>query len=253
MKVLFSLLIGVQFALSGICFAKDIKIDGGAAPLNNIFKKIKEPFEKATGHKLILKESGPPASLAALDKGDVEVAAAGVTIENWFKLAAEAGHKIADQSAIKYRVIGRDLIQVYVPKDIPVNEMSNEQLAKLFTGKATNWKEFGGPDLKITVIYGKKIEGTNSVFKDKVMGGQAFLSSMTSVETAPDIAKTIDSTPGSVGIGPVGLDTGDLKIKRLKIAEVGRPITCATKGAPSAEVTQLYNFIAGDGQKYISK
>jgi phosphate transport system substrate-binding protein len=76
---LFTTFIGMTFLmLSSItCFAEEIKIGAGAAPTENIFKKIQEPMEKAIGVKLILISNGPSDALKDLDKGAVDAASGG--------------------------------------------------------------------------------------------------------------------------------------------------------------------------------
>jgi len=52
----------LAFLLSCIAatgYTEEIRVGGGAAPIENIFKKIQEPFEKATGIKLVLSANGP--------------------------------------------------------------------------------------------------------------------------------------------------------------------------------------------------
>ena len=39
--------------------AEEIKVGGGSAPIENVFKKVKEPFEKAAGMQLVLTSEGP--------------------------------------------------------------------------------------------------------------------------------------------------------------------------------------------------
>src|SRR5947209_10708349 len=46
-------------------------------------------------------------------------------------------------------VVAKDGLSVYLNDSNPLNELTMEQLKGIFTGKVTNWKEVGGPDLKI--------------------------------------------------------------------------------------------------------
>ena len=53
------LVTGLAAALSAgfgpaVAGADELKIGGGAAPIENIFKKVEEPFEKASGVQLTL-------------------------------------------------------------------------------------------------------------------------------------------------------------------------------------------------------
>src|SRR6266567_141342 len=47
--------------------------------------------------------------------------------------------------------VALDGLSVYVNTDNPLTELSVDQLALIFTGKARNWKGFGGNDRPITV------------------------------------------------------------------------------------------------------
>lgn len=64
------------FMLPTLAFSDEIRVGGGAAPIENIFKKIKDPFEKATGIILTLKADGPNQALIDLDQGKLDMATA---------------------------------------------------------------------------------------------------------------------------------------------------------------------------------
>jgi ABC-type metal ion transport system substrate-binding protein len=60
--------------LAMTAWAEEVKVGAGAAPSENIFKKIKDPMAKDLGLKLVLIDSGPYEALIALDKKEVEAA-----------------------------------------------------------------------------------------------------------------------------------------------------------------------------------
>ncbi len=237
--------------LPALALAEEIKVGAGAAPTENVFNKIKEPFEKASGITLTLISNGPEAALKDLDKGLLDAATGGVAFPDWMEMMEKGGYKIPDKNAYKYRVIGKDNIKVIVNKANPVKKLSKEQLKDIFTGKIVNWKEVGVKDMPITVVWGSKIPGTNSVFMKQVMGGEPFSKKVQESTTAAEIKKLVASTPGAIGLGPVSIV--DATIASPETPEVGRPITLITKGAPSANVLKMLDFIRGEGQKYLAK
>jgi phosphate transport system substrate-binding protein len=228
----------------------ELRIDGGAAPINNIFRRIKEPFEKQSKIKLVLTEQGPDVALKELDEGKIDLATAGLPFTDWVSLVEKQNYTLKNKTNIKIRVIGRDLIQVYVNPDVHMTQLNKKQLKDIFTGKVTNWKELGGADAKITVVFGTKIPGTNKVWQKEIMDEAAWVGSMKSTETAPDIAKEIAATPGAIGIGPIGLDTQNVRVRSMKTPAVGRPIVAASVGQPNQEVADLLEFITKHGQEY---
>ncbi len=231
----------IAVSMSSLVMAQEIKIGAGAAGTEDIFNKIKEPFEKASGIKLMLISNGPVEALKDLDNGLLDVAVGGIKFPDWMEMMANEGYSIPDKNAYKYRVIGKDIVKVIVNKENKVKKLSQIQLKNIFTGKTVNWKEVGGKDLPITVIWGSKIPGTNAVFKKQIMDGVAFTENVQASTTAAEIKKLIVSIPGSVGLGPVSIV--DATIYAPRIPKVGRPITAITKGKPSANVQKLFDFI----------
>ena len=62
-----------------------------------------------------------------------------------------------------------DGVAVIVNKDNPVDRLTIEDLNRIFTGKATNWKEFGGKDLKMVTLSREVSSGTHAYFKEEVV------------------------------------------------------------------------------------
>ena len=232
--------------------AEEIRIGGGSAPLENVFKKIQEPFEKAAGMQLVLTSEGPDQAFINVENGTIDIAAAGLSFESWLELMKQKCHIIANPKDYKYRVIGRDKIQVLTNQDVAtVKSLSKEQLKGIFTGKINNWKEVGGPDVAIIVIFPTKMTGTNKLWQEKIMDGEEWAkANRQEVATAVDLKKKIAETAGAVGAGPLAAQTQS-NLHSPETPEVGRPITALTKGAPSPTVQKLFDFIAGEGQKYI--
>jgi phosphate transport system substrate-binding protein len=159
------------------------------------------------------------------------------------------GYQIPDKNLYKYRIIGKDIIKVITHKDLGVKELSKDQLKGIFTGKITNWKEVGGPDQAVVVVYGTQIPGTQSVFQTQVMDGEPYLKNQVEAANAPDVKEKVKATPGAVGLAPVTLVDDAVNVP--KIPEVGRPITLITRGEPSPLVTKMLDYLKGPGKKYL--
>ncbi len=237
--------------MAGPSLAEEVKIGSGAAAVENIFNKITEPMEKATGVKLAVVASGPVQAIKDLDAGTIDGAVGGVTFPDWMAMMEKEGYPIADKSLYKNRVIGKDLVKVITNKDVTVSALSKEQLAGIFTGKIKNWSEVGGPDLPVVVILGSKIPGTQGVFQKQVLDGQNYSADAQQGTTADDLKTRIIATSG--GISLAALAQIDGTVNGPSIPEVGRPITLITKGAPSPGILKMIEFINGEGQQYIVK
>ncbi|MDD5063743.1 MAG: phosphate ABC transporter substrate-binding protein [Phycisphaerae bacterium] len=65
--------------------------------------------------------------------------------------------------------VAHDGVAVIVNKDNPIDKLTIEDLHRIFTGKATNWKEFGGKDLHIVTLSREVSSGTHMYFKEEVV------------------------------------------------------------------------------------
>lgn len=74
-----------------------------------------------------------------------------------------------EEKDITAAVIGRDGIAVVVNKNNPVKGLTIEEIAKIYAGEITNWKDVGGKDQKITVIAREAGSGTTGAFEEIVM------------------------------------------------------------------------------------
>ncbi len=65
--------------------------------------------------------------------------------------------------------IAFDGISVVVNKDNPVNDLTVEQISKIFTGEISNWSEVGGSDAQIVITSRDSSSGTHVFFKEHVV------------------------------------------------------------------------------------
>ncbi len=75
-----------------------------------------------------------------------------------------------------YEIIGFDVMGIFVNPKNPVKNLTKADLKEIFTGRAVNWKQFGGPDRAITV-YSEKLTGgraTVKAFQDMVLGSEKY-------------------------------------------------------------------------------
>jgi len=252
-RVLGTLLIVVLCLLGTVltAWSAELKIGAGAAPTENILKPIKEPFERATGLKLSIISTGPKIGLQELQKGTLDAAAAGLSFSDWLAMMKAEGSAVVDPAALQYFTIGKDRIVVITHKDNPVKKLSKEQLQGIFTGATANWKELGGNDLPIMVVWGKLIQGTNSMFISKMLDGKPQAKEVLDATTAEDVRQNVAANASAVGIGPLAILDGS--VNSPETPELAREITLVTIGKPSDNVQRLLDFIRSEGQKYIKQ
>src|SRR6266853_4191271 len=92
--------------------------------------------------KIQVTGGGSGIGFAALQNNGTDIADASRPIKPAERAACI---KTFGKSPREYKV-ALDGLSVYVNSDNPITELSLDQLEQIFTGKARNWKQFGGKD-----------------------------------------------------------------------------------------------------------
>ncbi|MFT7484647.1 MAG: ABC-type phosphate transport system substrate-binding protein [Candidatus Paceibacteria bacterium] len=112
-------------------------------------------------------------------------------------LAREPGPEVKAHG-IASAMIGRDALAVIVSADLPVDGLSRDQLRQIYSGKTTNWKALGGPDLEITAFLVGTNSATRAVFQEHLMGAVEY-AGVEIIEPDSAIIDAVAATPGGVG------------------------------------------------------
>lgn len=107
----------------------------------------------------------------------------------------------------EYRV-ALDGIMIFVHESNPVKELSLEQLQRIFTGKARNWKEFGGPDGRINLYSRENSSGTYEFFKEHVLLGRDFAASAQTMPGTAGVVAAVAKDRLGIGYGGAGYGAG---------------------------------------------
>ena len=237
------------FAISA--FAAEIRIGGGGAAMSTVFAPVAEPFEKATGIHLVVLQSTPKDGFVGMLKGEVAAAAAAVPIESMIKGAEGDGQKV-DAASLKVTPVATNRTVLIVHKDNPVSKLNKDQIKGIFTGKTANWKEVGGKDMAIIVVWGKGTPGQNAQLVKTMLDGEAVTKENLESGNYAKVRSDVSANAEAVGIDPFGMVDGTVKAVETDPAMTS-PIIVVTKGEPSPEVQKLIDFVKGDGAKYVHK
>jgi len=101
-----------------------------------------------------------------------------------------------------------DGLSVYVNGANPVKELTLAQLADVFTGKITNWKELGGPDAPITIYSRENSSGTYEFFKEHVLGGQDFSAKAQTMPGTAALLQAVSKDANGIGYGGAAYGEG---------------------------------------------
>ena len=109
----------------------------------------------------------------------------------------------------------RDGLAIYINEASPVSELTLSQLKEIYSGRLTNWKDVGGPDAKI-ILYGRENNsGTYVYFKDNVLEGDDFSSSMQSMPGTAAVVNAVAKDKNGIGYGGAAYGKG-IKFAKVK-------------------------------------
>jgi len=165
----------------------------------------------------------------------------------------------------------KDGLSIYINESNPVKELSIQQLKDIYTSKITNWKEVGGPDKKI-ILYGREnSSGTYVYFKDNVLMGNDYSSTMQSLPGTAAVVNAVAKDKNGIGFGGAAYGKGIKYVKVKKDANsqafeptaenikaghypITRYLYMYTKSKPSGALKNYIDWILSEeGQSIVSK
>ena len=231
--------------------AAEIKLGGGGASIASIFVPVKGAYEKATGNNLIILQSTPKDGLKQLWNGQLDAAVSAVGIDGMIAGAEKDGVKV-DKSGLRIAEVGINKTVVFVHPSNRVAALNKEQMKGLFTGRIANWKEVGGADEPVLVVWGKNSPGQNALFTKIILDGEKVTPENLETTDYKGIKESVASNPGAIGIDPLGMVDGTVKAVKPS-PEVVSPVLLITRGTPAAPVSQLLDYIKAQGKNYIKE
>lgn len=101
-------------------------------------------------------------------------------------------------------VVGIDGLAIIVHPENPINQLSKENLGRLFSGQVKNWSEIGGHDVPVSIYARDNNSGTWDSFKKMVLGKTISLSeAAVRYESSERLSDSVSRDRG--GIGFIGM------------------------------------------------
>ncbi len=216
-------IVALLFTVStGAVFAADNSITAmGSTALQPLVEQAANKFMDKKPDARVLVQGGGSGT------GLTQVAQGGANIGN-SDIFAEEKSDINAKQLVDHKVCVVGFAAVVSPK-VTIKNVSQKQLIDIFSGKITNWKDVGGPDMKIVIINRPKSSGTRATFKKYALNGVEEAAGVSLTEdSSGTVRKTIAETPGAVGY--LALSYVDASVQALEYNGVAPTIANITNG-----------------------
>jgi phosphate transport system substrate-binding protein len=216
---------------------------------------------------------GSGVGIAALEKGSIDIAAASRDMkqEEFDRTVQNTGKQP------KEFTVGFDALAVFVHKDNPLDEITIDQLAGIFSEKGTtiNWSQLGVtiPGVKndkIVLISRQSSSGTYSFFREKVLAKKDFKLGSLDMNGSKEVVELVSNTKTAIGYSGMGYATKDVKMLRIAMHPkdtafaptvdntlankypLARSLHMYTLGEPQGETKNFIDWIlSADGQRIL--
>ncbi|MFH1173602.1 MAG: PstS family phosphate ABC transporter substrate-binding protein [archaeon] len=171
--------------------------------------------------KISVTGGGSGTGIAALLNDEIRIATSS-------RLMKDEEYATAKQKGISISqvMIARDMLSVIVHKDNPVQQLTMDQISKIYKGDITNWKAVGGMDKKITLYGRQSSSGTYAFFMEDVVKSD-YSQNMRNMEGNQAIVDAVRQD--TTGIGYVGLgyaaDENGQQVSGIHVIKVAKTST----------------------------
>jgi phosphate transport system substrate-binding protein len=177
-------------------------------------------------------EANPDVSVTVVGssagKGFQSLVDGATEISMMSRAISPAERKKAEEKGLQLveKPIGHAGIAVVTHSRNPVNELTFEQLRKLYTGEYDNWNKVGGPDEPVRCLTRRIPESGGAVFFwEEVVGKEPFGSKTVFTETWDAIIKVCSSAQDlPIGIVPATRNLSGVKVLGVKKDDHSRAV-----------------------------
>jgi phosphate transport system substrate-binding protein len=226
-----------------------------------------EYMKKSPDTTLQVTGGGSGTGISALINGTTDICQASRAMKDSEK------EKLRDRYATTGTEIpvARDGLSVYVNASNPIKALTMDQLKRIFTGKATNWKEVGGPDAKIIVYSRENSSGTYVFFKEHVLKNADYTSRAQSMPGTAAVVNAVAKEKNGIGYGGAAYAKGihvlsvkkddaspavtpDLAHVKDGSYPLARPLFFYLRNKPAGETKRFVDWVLSkEGQAIVQK
>lgn len=214
----------------------------GSTSMEKVIGALSESFMAQNGGVTVnYNPTGSGSGITAVQEGTCDIG-----------LSSRALKDEEKSAGLKETVLAYDGIAIIVHPDNPVSDLSIEQIAKLYTGEITNWKDVGGNDAEIVLIGREAGSGTRDGF-ESITDTKDACQYRQELTSTGDVITTVSQNPDAIGYASLAAlkDT----VKALTVGGVAPTEETVKDGSyviqrPFVLVTKTGETLSDNAQKF---
>ena len=241
--------------------AKNVIQNKGSDTMVNLAQAWAEAYKKVDPEvEVEVSGGGSGVGIAALTKGAVDIANASRDMK---PREIDDAKKNTGKEPKEF-IVGYDALAIFVHKDNPLNEITLEQIARIYEegGTVAKWSDLGvklpSGQEEIIRVSRQSSSGTYEFLREHVLKNKDFKLGSRDLNGSKEVVELVANTPGAIGYSGMGYATP--AVKMLKVREkAGAPAvspgveTVLNKSYAIARSLQVYSLGQPQGavKKYI--
>lgn len=179
----------------------------GSTSMEKVIGALGESFMEANkGTTFTYNPTGSGSGIQAVSEGRCDIGLSSRALKDDEKAAG-----------LKETIVALDGIAIIVNPQNPVKDLSLEQIAKIYTGEITNWKDVGGEDAEIVLIGREAGSGTRDGF-ESITDTKDACQYRQELTSTGDVINTVSQNPDAIGYASLSA-VGD-SVKALTVGGV---------------------------------
>ena len=205
----------------------------GSTSMEKVIGALSESYMAANKDVTVnYNPTGSGAGITAVQEGTCDIGLSSRALKDEEKAAG-----------LKETVLAYDGIAIIVHPDNPVSDLSIEQIAKLYTGEITNWKDVGGSDAEVVLIGREAASGTRDGF-ESITGTKDKCQYRQELTSTGDVITAVSQNPDAIGYA--SLAAIKVSVKALSVDGVTPSETTVKDG--SYQVQRPFVLVTVEGK-----
>ena len=160
----------------------------GSTSMEKVIGALSESFMANNADTTVTyNPTGSGAGITAVQEGTCDIG-----------LSSRALKDEEKSAGLKETVLAYDGIAIIVHPDNPVSDLTIEQIAQLYTGEITNWKDVGGNDAQVVLIGREAASGTRDGF-ESITGTKEKCQYRQELTSTGDVITAVSQNPDAIG------------------------------------------------------